>query len=62
MNIATTCQTHKVEKDVVEVVRCEDCVYYDKKLIWCDLNDTVMNKNDFCSYGVQNLDDNALER
>lgn len=43
--------------DVVEVVRCKDCVYYEihKPRVWenCERNNRLipMNPNDFCSYG-----------
>ena len=34
-----------------ELVRCNDCVHYDKS--WCELHDTKMLSDDFCSYGEQ---------
>lgn len=32
-----------------ELVRCENCIHHDKG--WCNLHDTIMNRNDFCSCG-----------
>ena len=48
--------------DVVEVVRCRDCKYYDKKYHQCKLHSEEpdqystgfifnMQEDDFCSYG-----------
>lgn len=36
--------------DVVPVVRCDDCVYYDSRR-WCGLHSSVFYDNAFCSYG-----------
>ena len=36
--------------DVVQVVRCDDCVYYDSRR-WCGLHSSVFDDNAFCSYG-----------
>ena len=36
--------------DVVQVVRCDDCVYYGSRR-WCELHSSVFNDNAFCSYG-----------
>ena len=36
--------------DVVPVVRCDDCVYYDSRR-WCGLHSSVFDDNAFCSYG-----------
>lgn len=35
--------------DVVEVVRCEDCLFFEH--YWCALHENTMYDNDFCSYG-----------
>lgn len=59
MNIATTCQTHKVEKDVVEVVRCKDCKWSDwykavngEHRCYCMEHGTSGHTDDdYCSYG-----------
>lgn len=59
MNIATTCQTHKVEKDVVEVVRCKDCKHWHE---WengtgsCQRSENScfwvgVDFDDYCSFG-----------
>lgn len=41
--------------DVVEVVRCKDCVFakegFDKCDVYCNLNDVSFGKDSFCSYG-----------
>ena len=40
--------------DVVEVVRCKDCVFSEESQGACDyckLNDCRFDKNGFCSYG-----------
>ena len=36
--------------DVVQVVRCDDCVYYSSRR-WCELHSSVFDDNAFCSYG-----------
>ena len=36
--------------DVVQVVRCRDCVYYGSRR-WCELHSSVFDDNAFCSYG-----------
>lgn len=36
--------------DVVQVVRCDDCIYYGSRR-WCDLHSSVFEDNAFCSYG-----------
>ena len=36
--------------DVVQVVRCKDCEYFDIRH-WCNLNENDFNPDDFCSYG-----------
>lgn len=37
-------------KDLVPVVRCRDCEYYEGRH-WCRLNETDFDPDDFCSYG-----------
>lgn len=45
--------------DVVEVVRCKDCKYYEwtsnrvpeEQTWWCYKHNTEMGNNDYCSYG-----------
>lgn len=47
------------EADVVEVVRCKDCVHghwnqdtlYGSCVDFCDFNDLRIDKDHFCSYG-----------
>lgn len=36
--------------DIVQVVRCDDCVYYGSRR-WCELHSSVFDDNAFCSYG-----------
>lgn len=45
------CKVDRVP-DMVEVVRCKDCKFYEKGH-WCDLLDVFMLKMDdwFCAYG-----------
>ena len=38
--------------DVVQVVRCDDCVYYGSRR-WCELHSSVFDDNAFCSYGAR---------
>ena len=41
--------------DVVEVVRCKDCRFYAiKQSSLCDMHNTAVNAEDYCSYGVKN--------
>lgn len=38
--------------DVVEVVRCKDCIHYDEHSRWqCDKFGQSVNTDDYCSYG-----------
>ena len=38
--------------DVVEVVRCKDCIHYDEHTRWqCDKFGQSVNADDYCSYG-----------
>lgn len=41
--------------DVVEVVRCKDCVFaeegFDECDVYCKINDVSFGKDSFCSYG-----------
>ena len=41
--------------DVVQVVRCDDCVYYGSRR-WCELHSSVFDDNAFCSYGERKED------
>ena len=49
-NVATVC-------DMVEVVRCEDCIYYakakviEKGFLICPANGMYIMEEDYCSYG-----------
>lgn len=45
--------------DVVKVIRCRDCVYFDEKtreeiegceVAFCDIADGYVNETDFCSF------------
>lgn len=41
---------YKSREDLVPVVRCRDCKYYEGRN-WCGLNETDFDPDDFCSYG-----------
>ena len=41
--------------DVVQVIRCDDCVYYGSRR-WCELHSSVFDDNAFCSYGERRED------
>lgn len=49
--------------DVVEVVRCKDCRYFDKGFVnnngffVCSASGMEITENDFCSYGERRKDD-----
>jgi len=46
--------------DVVEVVRCNDCMHYEPcegGKDYCWLNDMAVVENDFCSYGERRNDE-----
>lgn len=36
--------------DAVSVVRCEECYMCDEEM-WCSFYDSIMESDDFCSYG-----------
>jgi len=41
--------------DVAPVVRCKDCRFYAiKQSSLCDMHNTAVNAEDYCSYGVKN--------
>lgn len=42
--------------DVVEVVRCKDCIYHNVPPCPMRLSLNWTNDNDFCSYGERRLD------
>lgn len=39
--------------DVIEVVRCKDCLHgsWCEDVLWCNITDEPMTENDFCSKG-----------
>lgn len=44
--------------DVVEVVRCKDCKFWDSDCRWCDLwGDTQEYDDGYCSYGERESDE-----
>ena len=47
--------------DVVEVVRCKDCEFYDEDEKWCRRLGLcgAFNGNDFCSHGEMKENDSA---
>ena len=55
------------EADVVEVVRCKDCEYWENGKYYkpyCDLSPMMINTkaNDFCSYGKRKENTNEQKR
>lgn len=51
-NEALSCVNIVPSADVVEVVRCKDCKFWDSDCIWCELwGNTQEYGNGFCSYG-----------
>ena len=45
--------------DVVEVVRCEECRYWDNRfdVMVCNLTDGMKGASDYCSYGERREDE-----
>ena len=45
--------------DVVKVVRCEDCRYWDNRfdVMVCNLTDGMKGASDYCSFGERREDD-----
>lgn len=39
--------------DVQEVVRCKDCVNFDKEKRFCSLHKLMFFSSDFCNYGAK---------
>lgn len=37
-------------RPVPAIVRCDQCMYYDKAEYWCNANEIYLNPDDFCSY------------
>lgn len=54
-DIEERCSCFTDKADVVEVVRCKDCVFAKEGFyegdIYCKLNDISASKDSFCSYG-----------
>ena len=48
--------------DVVEVVRCEDCRYWDNRfdVMVCNLTDGMKGASDYCSYGERREDERNI--
>ena len=57
---------HYLSSDVVEVVRCKDCIYRDPEDKKCDCSFQAksgmfpMDDNDFCSYGERRKEDDEI--
>ena len=49
----TKFQLHKDLQDLVEVVRCKDCVHCHEVILthWCNWWEDVAELNGYCSYG-----------
>ena len=53
------CRVYKDKADVVEVVRCKDCIHYktdteycrEHNKGYCEWDNVVKSKRHFCSYG-----------
>ena len=45
--------------DVVEVVRCDECKYWDNRfdVMVCNLTDGMKGASDYCSYGERREDE-----
>ena len=49
---------NKSRADVVEVVRCKNCKWWDSDCGWCDLwGNTHEYKDGYCSYGERKTND-----
>ena len=54
---STTCGQFLDKNKYVEVVRCKDCMYWEKRLVnskgfaICSASGMDITENDFCSYG-----------
>ena len=38
------------ESEVIDIVRCKECYMCDEEM-WCSLYDSIMESDDYCSYG-----------
>ena len=56
-----------LDNDVVQVVRCKDCVHFNYKNGFCEVHSRILDfgnawdvfcENDFCSYGERRNDGN----
>lgn len=50
-NISFIVLDHVPSADVVEIIRCKDCIHHASFLPWCKEHETRMNDNDYCSKG-----------
>ena len=46
-----------IHNNIVEVVRCKDCIHWDRDFLWCDRKWGRTAEDDFCSYGERRTDD-----
>lgn len=44
------------EAPSIDIVRCQDCKYYEAKEDWCYWRDEAITADDFCSYGERRND------
>ena len=51
------CIEHSDTVDAVEVVRCKDCVWWDKEVEWCNREWGRVKENHFCAYGERKDND-----
>ena len=50
IEVAERCMDDIQNADVVEVVRCKDCKYYEPNGVCANINFLSVKPNDFCSY------------
>lgn len=41
----------------IDIVRCQECKYYEAKEDWCYWRDEAITADDFCSYGERRASD-----
>ena len=56
-------EEYLAQHDIVEVVRCKDCINYSKRngYNYCYLGNGIGSENAFCSYAERRTDDNRTE-
>ena len=67
LDLQQTCNKLATERaykslDIVEVVRCKDCIHYESDggaMMVCNVTDMVCDNDDYCSYGERREDGEA---